>query len=143
MTNQFTKKVQIEQAELDRLQQQQLRDYSQEPQAMGRLLNDIRDIMASKKLFGEEKMNMISRLQIQFDKLKKETGEQIGALQVQAVSAPPPPAPAVLPKILAEQGIKPDIVLEKDEKEQDAEDEKGEDEQINKDKSAQASAQSP
>ena len=75
MTNQFTKKVQIEQAELDRLQQQQLRDYSQEPQAMGRLLNDIRDIMASKKLFGEEKINMISRLQIQFDKLKKETGE--------------------------------------------------------------------
>ena len=71
MTNSFTKKIMIEQAELDRLQQRQLRDYSPELQAMGRLLNDIRDIMARKKLSAEERMNMISGLQIQFDKLKK------------------------------------------------------------------------
>ena len=66
-----------------------------------------------------------------------------GALPAQAVSAPPPPAPAVLPKILAEKGIGPDIVLEKDEEEQDAEDTNGEDEQADKDKSAQANALSP
>ena len=60
-----------------------------------------------------------------------------------AVFAPPLPAPAVLPKILAEKGIGPDIVLEKDEEQQDAEDENGEDKQVDKDKSAQASALSP
>ena len=49
----------------------------------------------------------------------------------------------MLPKILAEKTIGPDIVLEKDEEEQDAEDENGEDEQANQDKSAQASALSP
>ena len=88
-------------------------------------------------------MNMISGLQIQFDKLTKETGVLSGALQAQAVSAPPPPAPAVLPKILAEKGIGPDIVLEKDEEEQDAEDENGEYKQEDQNKSAQASALSP
>ena len=86
---------------------------------------------------------MISGLQIRFDKLNKETGVLSGALPLQAVPAPPPPAPAVLPKILAEESIGPDIVLEKDEEEQDAEDETGEDEQVDKDKSAQASALSP
>ena len=110
---------------------------------MGRLLNDIRDIMASKTLSAEERMNMIFGLQIRFDKLKKETGVLSGALSVQAVPAPPPPAPAVLPTILAEKGIGPDIVLEKDEEEHDAEDENSEDEQADQDKSAQASALSP
>ena len=143
MTNSFNKKILTEEAELDRLQQRQLRDYSLELQAMGRLLNEIRDIMASKKLSAEEWMNMISGLQIRFDNLKKETGVLSGALPVQAVPAPPLPAPAVLPKILAEKGIGPDIVFEKDEEEQDAEDENGEDKQVDKDKSAQASALFP
>ena len=91
---------------------------------MGRLLNDIRDIIASTKLSAEEKMNMISGLQIRFDKLKK-TGVLSGALPAQAVPAQPLPGPAVLPKILAEKGIGPDIVLENDEEEQDAENENG------------------
>ena len=71
MTNSFTKTILIEQAELDRLQQRQLRDYSPELQAMARLLNDIRDIMANKTLSADERMNIISSLQIRFDKLEK------------------------------------------------------------------------
>ena len=140
MTNSFTKKILIEQAELDRIQQRQLRDYSPGLQAMGRLLNNIRDIMTRKQQSAEERMNMISGLQIRFDKLTKETELLSGALPVQAVSAQLPRAPAVLPKILAEKGIGPNIVLENDEKEQDAEDENGKDKQANQDKSAQASA---
>ena len=70
MTNSFTKKIQIEQAELYCLQQRQLRDYSLKLQVMWRLLNDIRDIMARKTLSAEKRMNMISSLQIRFDKLK-------------------------------------------------------------------------
>ena len=99
--------------------------------------------MARKKLSEEQRLNMISGLQIRFDKLIKETRMLSGALPAQDVPAPPLPAPAVLPKILAKMGIRPDIVLEKDEEEQDAEDVNGEDEQVDKDKSAQASALSP
>ena len=40
----------------------------------------------------------------------------------------------MLPTILAEKEIGPDIVLDKDEEEQDAEDENGEDEQTDQDK---------
>ena len=69
MINSFTKKILIEQAVLDRYQQRQLRDYLPELQVMGRLLNNIRDIMARTKLSAEERMNMISGLQIRFDKL--------------------------------------------------------------------------
>ena len=71
MTSSFTKKISIEQAELDRLQQRQLRDYLPELQAMARLQNEIRDIMARKKLSAEKRLNLISDLQIWFDKLKK------------------------------------------------------------------------
>ena len=43
-----------------------------------------------------------------------------GALTAQAVVAPTPAAPAVLPKILVKKGIGPDIVLEKDKEEKTA-----------------------
>ena len=69
----FSKKVLIEQAELDRLQQRQLREYLPYLQAMVRLLNNMMDIKANKKLNAEERLNSISGLQIQFNKLKKET----------------------------------------------------------------------
>ena len=143
MTNSFTMKILIKQAELDYLQQRQLCDFSPELQVMGRLLNDIRDIMARTNLSAEERMNMIFSLQIRFDKLKKETKVLSGALPAQAVSEPPLPAPAVVFKILAEKGIKADIVLEKDEEEQDGENENGVNEQVDKNKSAHASAFSP
>ena len=143
MTSSFSKKILIEQAELDRLQQRQLRDYSPELQAMARLQNEIRDIMARKKLSAEERLNLISDLQIRFNKLKKETGVLSGALLAQAAFAPPPPAPAVLPNVLAEKSIGPDIALNTDEEEQDEEEEYGDKEQMEADQSAQASALSP
>ena len=99
--------------------------------------------MARKTLTAEGRMDMISDLEIRFDKLKKETGVLSGALPAQAASAQPPPAPAVLPKVLAEKGIGADIVLEKYEEEQDKVDENGKEKQVKHDKSAQASALSP
>ena len=65
------------------------------------------------------------------------------ALPAQAAFAPPPLALAVLPKILTEKGIGPDIALEKDKEEQDNLEENGKENQEEKDKSAQASALSP
>ena len=104
MTSSFSKNVLIEQGELDRLQQRQIRDYSPELQSMARLQNHIRDIMSRENLSAEERLNFISGEQIYFDKLKKETGVLSGALPVQAAPAPQPPTPSVLTKVQAKQG---------------------------------------
>ena len=79
----YSIKVFIEQAELDCLQQHKLREYSPELQAMVRLLNNMMDITANKKLNAAERLNSISGLQTQFDKLKKETGLLSTAIQPQ------------------------------------------------------------
>ena len=65
-----------------------------------------------------------------------------GSLPAQAVHAPPPPAPAVLLKILTENGIGPDNVLTNIKGEQNKGEETGKNEQVEKDKSAQTSAMS-
>ena len=52
----------IEQAELDRLQQRQLREHSPELQAMVRLLNNMWNIAAKKKITAKERLNSISEL---------------------------------------------------------------------------------
>ena len=70
LTSSFSKKVLIEQAELDRLRQRQLREHLPELLALVRLINNIRNITANKKLTAEEQLNSISGLLIQLDKLK-------------------------------------------------------------------------
>ena len=70
----FFKKVLIEQAELDRLQQRQLRKYSPKLQEKVRVLNNMMDITTNMKLNAAERLNSISCLQIQFNKLRKVTG---------------------------------------------------------------------
>ena len=105
MTSNLSKKILIEQGELDRLHQRQLRDYSPELQSMARLQNHIRVIMSHNNLSVEERLNVFSGEQIQFDKLKKETEVLSGTLPAQAASAPPPPTPSVFPKVQAEKGI--------------------------------------
>ena len=109
MTNSFSKKVLIEQAEQDRLQQRQLGEHSSELQAMVRLLYNLRDITANKKLTADEKLNSISGLQIQFDKLKKETGLLNGTMPPQVALEAPPAALPIQPKVLADKGIGPEI----------------------------------
>ena len=125
----------IEQAELDRLQQRQLREHSPELQAMVRLLKNMRDITDNKKLTAEEQLKSISGLQIQFDKLKKETGLLSGTMPPQVAFEALPAARPVQPKVLADKGIGPEIELEEDKQYEDVLEEK--------DKSAQASAMSP
>ena len=138
MTSSFSKKVLIEQAELDRLQQRHIREHSHELQAMARLLNNMRDIMANRKLTAEERLNSISDMKILFDKLKKETGVLSGALFARPALESPPPAPQIQLKVLAEKGIGPEIEPEKEEQ-----DEQYEDVLEDKDKSDEASALSP
>ena len=70
MTISLSKTVLIVHAELNRLQQRQLRELSPELQATMRLLKTMTNITAYKKLTAEKQLNLRSGLQIQFDKLK-------------------------------------------------------------------------
>ena len=63
------------------------------------------DITANKKLNAEELLNSISGLQIQFDKLKKETGLLSGAIKPQLAYEAPLAARPVEPNVLADTGI--------------------------------------
>ena len=76
----------------------------------------MRDITANKKLIAEERINSISGLQIQFDKLRKETKLLSGAIPLQVALEAPPAARPVQPKNLADKCIGPEI--EPDEEEQ-------------------------
>ena len=124
MTNSFSKKVIIEEAELDRLQQRQLSKHSPELQTMVRLLNNMTDITAIKKLTAEERLNSISGLQIQFDKLKKETGLLSGEIPPQVGFEALLAVRLVQPKILVDKRIKPEIEPEEDEQYEDVLEEK-------------------
>ena len=137
MTSSFSKKVLIEQAELDRLQQLQIREHSPELQAIARLLSNMRDIMANKALTAEERLNSISDMQIRFDKLKKETGVLGGALPARPALEPLPVARQMQLNVIAEKRIRLENKPEEEETKQ------YEDIMDNKDKSAQSSALSP
>ena len=111
MTSSCSKKVLIEQVELDRIQQRQLTEHSPEYQAMESLLNNMRDITANKKLTAEKQLNSIFGLQIQFYKLKKETKLLSGTMPPQVAFEAPPAALRVQPKVLADKGIGPEIEI--------------------------------
>ena len=57
--------------------------------------------MTNKKLTAENRLNSISGLQIQFDKLKKETGLISGAIPSQVAQEALPAAQPVKPNVLA------------------------------------------
>ena len=88
MSKSFIKKVLIDEGELDRLQQRQLRDYSPELQSMARLQTQMAEVLARKDLSPQEKLNMLSGQQSRFDKIKKDVG---------VLSGGPAPTPAIAP----------------------------------------------
>ena len=96
------------------------------------------DIAANKKLTAEEQWNSIFGLQIQFDKIKKETGLLSRTMPPQVAIEAPPAALPVQPKVRADKGIGPEIKPEEKEQEKQYEDVL-----VEKNKSAQASALSP
>ena len=78
----------------------------------------MRDITANKKLTAAERINSISGLQIQFEKLKKEIGLLSGAISLQVAREATPAAPPVMPKVIADKGIGPVIELKEEEKDE-------------------------
>ena len=67
----FVKRLLIEQAKLDRLQQRQLRDYSPELHSLSLLNTQIHDILNKNNMTAKEKLNLLSTVQARFDNLKK------------------------------------------------------------------------
>ena len=69
----------IDAAELDRMQQSQIRNYSPELHSLAELQNQMIEIIGNKTLSSDQKLNLLSNYQGRFDKLKKETGVLVGA----------------------------------------------------------------
>ena len=93
MSKSFIKKVLIDEGELDRLQQRQLRDYSPELQSMARLQTQMAEVLARKDLSPQDKLSMLSGQQGRFDKIKKDIGVLSGGPSLTPAMAAPSPAP--------------------------------------------------
>ena len=74
---------------------------------MALLLNNMRKIMANNKLTTEKRLNFISYMQIQFNKLKKKRLVLSGALPARPTLEPPPAALQMQLKVLVDKRIIP------------------------------------
>lgn len=91
----FSKKVLIDAAELDRMQQSQIRTYSPELHSLAQLHNQMIEIIGNKALSSDQKLNLLSNYQGRFDKLKKQTGVLVGT-QGEPEATADTPTPQVL-----------------------------------------------
>ena len=83
-------KVLIDESELERLQQRQLREYSPELSSLSRYQTQMREVMAQSDLSAAEKLSILSGLQGRFDKLKKDVGVLTSISTPASVAASPP-----------------------------------------------------
>ena len=70
----YVKKVLVDEAELDRLQQRQLREYSPELASLSRLKSDMDNILRPSNLSPQEKLTRLAALQGRFEKIRKDAG---------------------------------------------------------------------
>ena len=70
----YVKKVLVEEAELDRLQQRQLREYSPELATLARMKSDMDSILRHSKLSPQEKLTRLAVVQGRFEKIRKDAG---------------------------------------------------------------------
>jgi len=89
----FVKKVLVEQAELDRMQQRQLKDYSPELHSLANLQTMMAHTLARKDLASGQKLALLNTYQGRFDKLQRDTGAAQSAPAAAAAAAPPAAAP--------------------------------------------------
>ena len=67
------KRVLIDQAELDRMQQRQLRDYSPELHSMANMQRETRQVLDRKDIGFDEKLKLLCAIDKRFDQLRRET----------------------------------------------------------------------
>ena len=70
----YVKKVLFDEAELDRLQQGQLREYSPELATLARMKSDMDSILRHSKLSPQDKITTLAALQGRFEKIRKDAG---------------------------------------------------------------------
>ena len=70
-SSKYVKKVLVDEAELDRLQQRQLREYSPELATLARMKSDMDSILRHSKLSPQEKLTRLAALQGRFEKSEK------------------------------------------------------------------------
>ena len=70
----FVKKVLVEQTELGRMLQRQLKEYSPELHSLARLQTHMAETLARKDLSNEQKLQLFSSYQSRFDTLQRDTG---------------------------------------------------------------------
>ena len=70
----FVKKVLVEQAELDSMQQRQLKKYSPRLHSLFLLQTHMGKKLAREDLSNEQKLQLLSNYQSQFNKLERDTG---------------------------------------------------------------------
>ena len=83
----FVKKVLVDQAELDRMQQRQIKDYSPELHSLARLQTLIAETLARKDIPDEKKLELLYSYQSRFDKLQRDTGALFSS-SLMSASAP-------------------------------------------------------
>ena len=86
------KMVLLEQAEVERLRQKQIRDYNPTLSAMARAQGDLENILTNNKLTGEEKMILLQEAQQRFTHLKSTMGPIAGAPSVSLAQAQTKPS---------------------------------------------------
>ena len=83
----YVKKVLVDEAELDRLQQRQLRVYSPELASLSRLKSDMDSILRRSGLSPQEKLTRLAVVQGRFEKIRKDAG--VLPSSASAIASPP------------------------------------------------------
>ena len=93
----YVKKVLVDEAELDRLQQRQLREYSPELASLARLKSNMDSILRSSNLSPQEKLTRLAAVQGRFEKIRKDAGV-LSSTAAAAIALPPQVAPPQPPQ---------------------------------------------
>ena len=73
MSGHCVKRVLIDQAELDQMQQRQLRDYSPELHSMANMQRETSKVLDRKDIGFDEKLKLLCAIDKRFDQLRRET----------------------------------------------------------------------
>ena len=92
----YVKKVLVDEAEMDRLQQRQLRESSPELASLSRLKSDMDSILRRSNLTPQEKLTRLAAVQGRFEKIRQDAGVVFSSAAAAIASSPqmaaPPPS---------------------------------------------------
>ena len=87
----------VDEAELDRLQQRQLREYTPELASLARLKSNMDSILRSSHFSPQKKLTRLAAVQGRFEKIRKDAGV-LSSTAAAAIALPPQVAPPQPPQ---------------------------------------------